>query len=95
MSTYLTCQHCGFECKGLTLHLKYKHGQTPTQYKEQFPNSEIFSSSVKQQMKQKFGCLILFLMGIIIDHLTFLLNQTPEFCHNWSMQLIEHRRILL
>jgi very-short-patch-repair endonuclease len=46
----LKCLHCGFECKGLTLHLKYKHKQTPTEYREQFPGAEIFSKSVRARM---------------------------------------------
>lgn len=48
----ITCELCGFECKGLTLHLKYKHQITPQIYKEQFPTAQIFAKSVKNQMKQ-------------------------------------------
>ncbi|WP_407305564.1 hypothetical protein [Acinetobacter sp.] len=50
MTDFLKCNHCGFECKGLTLHLKYKHSQTPKEYREQFPDAEIFSKSVRKQM---------------------------------------------
>jgi very-short-patch-repair endonuclease len=50
MSITIFCLHCRFECKGLTLHLKHKHGQTPAQYREQFPGAEIFSKGVRQQM---------------------------------------------
>ena len=52
MIILLKCMHCGFECKGLTLHLKYKHSQTPAEYRTQFPGAEIFSSSVRKQMSQ-------------------------------------------
>lgn len=36
----------------MTLHLKYRHNQTPKEYKLQFPNAEIFSADVKRQMRQ-------------------------------------------
>ncbi len=52
MAVLLSCLHCGFNCKGLTLHLKYKHSQTPAEYRMQFPGAEIFSSSVRKQMSQ-------------------------------------------
>lgn len=51
MSELLKCALCGFECKGLTLHLKYKHGMTPIEYKIIYPGAEIFSASVKDKMK--------------------------------------------
>lgn len=50
MSILIKCKHCGFECKGLTLHLKYKHEQTPAEYRLLFPQAEIFSKSVRKQM---------------------------------------------
>lgn len=48
----LKCLHCGFSCKGLTLHLKYKHSQTPAEYRVLFPGSEIFCKSTKIQMSK-------------------------------------------
>lgn len=50
MSSTIKCLICGFECKGLTLHLKYRHNKTPDQYRSDFPNAEIFSKSVRKQM---------------------------------------------
>jgi len=50
--TLIKCKHCNFECKGLALHLKYKHNQTPADYRKQFPGAEIFSSSVRKQMSK-------------------------------------------
>lgn len=50
MTQLLSCKICGFECKGLTLHLKFKHSITPKEYRVQFPDAEIFSTSVRKQM---------------------------------------------
>lgn len=52
IETKIKCLICGLEFKGLTLHLKYKHNLSPKQYKEIFPNAEIFSSSVKEKMSK-------------------------------------------
>ena len=52
MSSTITCAICGFICKGLTLHLIHRHDMKPAEYREKYPNAEIFSKAVKQQMSE-------------------------------------------
>ena len=49
----ITCQLCGKEMKGLTLHLRFKHNTTPTEYCTLYPGSKMFDNECLNSDKRK------------------------------------------
>lgn len=48
-----TCQICGEKKQDLSQHIRNKHGLNNSEYKKQFPNSEIISQHIKKTISDK------------------------------------------